>query len=810
MNAPTAAEPTERQAPRWARKMVALRVPLLIVLALFTVAMAFSATRLTFNFSPDNLFVSDDPALAFFQETLLPAFGDAGSTCIIAIEGDLTAPATQQALVETTAALKAIEGAGAVASLVDVELPTDGALGYAPLFDASGRASPDALQKAAKDPNLEGLLLSQSLDVTAVIASVAALDGKNAKAREKTVDEVIGLSRRLAKKYPALTFHLAGVPVSHAFIVSTLQGDQIKFIPLLLLVMALLLFVSFRNLAGVVLPFVATGCAALWCVGMMAAVGHAINVVNNAIVVLLLVVGIADGVHLVERYLAELGAERKRTGRDDVDKDEMIARTIAAMTLPCALTTATTAVGFLGALVAKMHLVREFGLDAALGVLGAFVATMVVVPALLGFLPFRSPAFGERKKPLQWIDRSLTAAAAFAISRPLLLVGAFSAASVVLVVGATNVYADQTLLSELPDGSPSKVALNLLEDKLAGVLPVEIVYEADDVSTLKAPATIVHMAHLAATLERGDIGRDILAAEGLAPIAPRTRSLPDVYAAVARAVGGALATKSPQNWTDADVRQLQLLFELAPQENQAAATAGLIAPDHELARIIALLPDAGTQRFLPWLEALKEKAKSPPPGVTIHISGGQVVATAAMETVSADMMSSVGLAFVLIFLFVSILFRSALVGLLALVPNALPLVATLAAMGWLQVPLRLATILTFCMALGVAVDACIHLLARLREERSEGQPLEEAVRQTMRGAGRPVVLSTALLLGGFLVLGLSEFGGLRDFAVLSAATLSCALVVDVLLLPALIVLVRPRFIAKRNAERSDSQAPDHA
>lgn len=799
MNAPSK-ETTTKQAPKWAKKMVALRVPLLVVLALFTVAMAYSATHLRFNFSPDNLFVSDDPALEFFQEKLVPAFGDAGSTCIIAIEGDLTAEQTQKALVETTTALQAIEGTRQVASLVSVELPTEGALGYAPLFNAEGQATAEALRKAASDPNLEGLLLSRALDVTAVIATVAPLSGENAKARDVTVDAVISLSQKLAKKYPELTFHLAGVPVSHAFIVSTLQGDQIKFIPLLLVVMALLLWVSFRNLAGVVLPFIATGCAALWCVGMMAAVGHAINVVNNAIVVLLLVVGIADGVHLVERFLAELAAERKRAGANDVDKDEIIARTIAAMTLPCALTTATTAVGFLGALVAKMHLVREFGLDAALGVLGAFVATMVVVPALLGFLPLPAPE-RERKKPLAFIDRGLAKAAAFAIARPLALVLAFAAASVALVGGATGVYADQTLLSELPDGSPSKIALNLLEKKLAGVLPVEIVYEADDASTLKAPATLVHMAKLSAALERGDIGRDVLAQEGLAPIAPRTRALPDVYAAVGRAVGGELAKKAPTTWTDADVRQLQLLFELAPQENQEVATAGLIALEHSLARIIALLPDAGTQRFLPWLEALRQQvAKDPPPGVTIHISGGQVVATGAMETVSADMMSSVGLAFVLIFFFVTLLFRSPVVGLLALVPNALPVLATLAAMGWLGVPLRLATILTFCMALGVAVDACIHLLARLREERSEGHPLEDAVTRTMQGAGRPVVLSTVLLLGGFLVLGLSEFGGLRDFAILSAATLSCALVVDVLLLPALIVLVRPKFAAKRETE----------
>ena len=167
------------------------------------------------------------------------------------------------------------------------------------------------------------------------------------------------------------------------------------------------------------------------------------------------------------------------------------------------------------------------------------------------------------------------------------------------------------------------------------------------------------------------------------------------------------------------------------------------------------------------------------------VTGGQVTASMALITIEEDLASSVVLALLFILVFVTVLFRSLKMGVIALAPNALPVVATLAAMGAFDVPLRLATVLVFPMAIGVAVDASIHLLSRFRHEQQGAADVDDALRETVDGAGRPVVVSTMLLLCGFLMLGLSHFQAMHDFAVLSGATMTSALLVDLWLLPAL-------------------------
>jgi predicted RND superfamily exporter protein len=117
------------------------------------------------------------------------------------------------------------------------------------------------------------------------------------------------------------------------------------------------------------------------------------------------------------------------------------------------------------------------------------------------------------------------------------------------------------------------------------------------------------------------------------------------------------------------------------------------------------------------------------------------------------------------------------------------------------VSLRVATVMIFSMALGIAVDACVYLITRFREEAKvhrvvSNDPSSDALRsiieRTMRGSGRPVVYTTFMLLAGFSALSISRFGAIRDFAILSSITLSTAVIVDLLLWPALVVLVRPK------------------
>jgi predicted RND superfamily exporter protein len=771
--------------------VVRARKLLLVCAALLVGGLGALATQLSFNFSPDKIFVSGDDTLAFYVDRQIPAFGSGDKTTLLAIEGDLRKEATQRTLAQLHKKLADTPGVQDVQSLVTAQVPQAGALGFSPIFDGE-TANAAHLETAAKDPSYAGLLVSQDMKVAVIIFQLRGA-GDSDELRKELVARVVALVDEAKDALPeGMNLHLAGTPVSQENIVALLKKDQLTFVPIVVLVMGILLYLAFRDLRGVILPFLATGCATVWALGYLVVIGHEINVVNNAMVVLLLVIGIADAVHLVARFQDELDEARALLPDDEeADKDEVLARTIQAMTLPCLLTTTTTSIGFGSALVAKMELIQQFGTDAAVGVLFAFFSTMAVVPALLGVLPLPARHRAEhtglfsRLHVVKWLDR---------IARTSLRHWKLVLACSVALFGvagflATQVSANQKLMSELPDSDPTVQATRFIEERMVGVLPFDVVFEAEDAGRLLEPDAVREMAKVAAWIDDHEIGAT-------------ARGYPDILASLDRALVGEEKTTPVHEWNDAKLAQLQLLFDMSEPEVKDAATDGFISPDGKLVRLVGLTPDPGTYTFAPFREDLQAVVDAVAlEGVKAHLSGGTVIATRALENIVTDMAASLGLAMFMILCFITLLFRSLRVGLLALFPNVLPIVTALAAMAVFGVELRVATVIIFSMALGVAVDASVHLLARLREELQthgdDDAALRDALLRTLKGAGRPVVYSTLLLLLGFVVMGLSEFNALRDFALLSGMTLGAALVIDIVLLPALVLFVNPKLSTKR-------------
>lgn len=783
--------------PAWAAWVVRARWAVLAGLALVTALAGLSAVNLGFDFSPDSLFAGDSADFAYYQHTHKPMFGAGDMNAVLIVEGPFVtadgAPGPAgPALKDAHAALARIQGVQGVVSLVGQALPASegGALITAPAIDASGVVHPGRFAAARRNPLVHSVLVSPEGTLALAVArfSDAARDEDSKRAMTEATHAA---AARVRAAHPAVRVHVAGLPLSQTAIVDTLKRDQLRFVPFTVLLMGALLFLSFRHLRGVALPFVATGLATVWALGLLVLRGHHINIVNNAMVVLLLVIGIADAVHIVARFDDEYKDAHDRSGGAPVDKHAVVARTLAAMVLPCFLTTTTTAVGFASSLIAEVGLLREFGVDAALGVLGAFFATVLVVPALLAVLPAPSPRAAT--------DTRDTRDAQSGLARGLAWLGAFSARHAWAIVAAGLVLtglsaaamrtlsANQYVVSELPESDPTVRGQALLERELSGLLPFDVVF-AGPPEALRSPDATRAAAAIAAWIRAHPQGH-------------HARSTADVYAALDRALRAPGATAQPvQNWDNAHFAQLDLLLDMnspggADDTGKNAADIGLRSTDGRHMRVQGMARDVGSSAFAGFLDALRPVvAQHTPAGVTARITGGQVIATHALGTVMRDMSTSLLLASALIFAFTLLLFRSPTLAAIAMAPNLLPILVTLGAMAVLGIGMRVATVVIFSMSLGIAVDACIHMLTRLREEHhaAPNDPVDALLSRTLTSTGRPIVYTTLLLLVGFSVMLLSDFGALRDFALLSGLTLGTALIVDITLLPALIVALKPR------------------
>ena len=223
----------------------------------------------------------------------------------------------------------------------------------------------------------------------------------------------------------------------------------------------------------------------------------------------------------------------------------------------------------------------------------------------------------------------------------------------------------------------------------------------------------------------------------------------------------------------------------------------VMTDDYTHANITIRANDEGTQSWAALEHDLKDKLKevidenpSLASKFDYSITGSSTLAHGALHSIIDDMSTSIGLAFLFIWLLISVLFRSVRIGFIAMVPNIWPLLITLAFMGYAGMSLRVSSVIIFTISLGIAVDDTIHYLARLREEARRGLSIEDIIAHTTRGTGRAVVLTTVILVTGLSVNGFSEFIAMEQFGLLSAFTLVTALIGVLFLLPVLVQLFR--------------------
>jgi len=168
-----------------------------------------------------------------------------------------------------------------------------------------------------------------------------------------------------------------------------------------------------------------------------------------------------------------------------------------------------------------------------------------------------------------------------------------------------------------------------------------------------------------------------------------------------------------------------------------------------------------------------------------------------MDRVIASMLSSLGIAALVIFGSMAVLFRSLRVGLLSILPNVLPMVFTAGLMGWAGIDLNFSTVTVFSISLGIAVDTTIHYLSRLRVELARDPDPTVAMHRAVRGAGGPMIFSTLLLVLGFGAILTSNFLFTFHFGLLGGFALLSALLCDLFVTPTLFRALGPRSWKKR-------------
>ncbi len=558
--------------------------------------------------------------------------------------------------------------------------------------------------------------------------------------------------------------HLGGLPYLRSAIVENIRSDQLMLVPLTLLVSMLFLGLTLRWLWGVFLPIGAVGLTAVMVVGTMALVGEPMNVLNNIIPTLLIIIGISDSIHLVARYREELQ-------RGDGDKLPAVRRMVRTMAAACFLTSLTTAVGLASLATSKTMMLRHFGVTSACGVMVAYVVTLTFVPAVSSWV---KPPKPRTKENGAWIDVALMRLTAWVLKRPFAILGVAALVLGGSILLATRVEVDHALLDQFDESDPVYITTRLLEDKLDGVRPLEVSLTSDVDGRFHDPALLARVDEIARWAEARD---EVLSSTSQSTILRQSLFLlSDDHAAL----------------TDPFVSAAQVAAlhrVLSARDADASPLAAWVTPDARRMRLQIKVRDVGAQATMRFIDELDRRlvGSLEGAGVQVAYTGEAFDGSVGMDAVVHDLLGSLMTAIGIIFVLLSLLFRSLRLGLLSIPPNLLPLVGTMAYMVVRGIPLNAATGIVFSIALGLGVDGSIHVLARFREEtRDKGFMAHPALIRAARGTGRAIVVSSVTLAAGFAVLLLSNFIPVRLFGELIAVTVFTTLFATLIVQPALL------------------------
>jgi predicted RND superfamily exporter protein len=516
-------------------------------------------------------------------------------------------------------------------------------------------------------------------------------------------------------------------------------------------------FLSFRTLRGVVLPLATVGISVLWTIAFAALTIGSLSVVTIAAPAILTVVGFAYAIHVLSAYNDVLRGEHG----DWADREEAVYLALRHVAVPLFFTGVTTAAGFFSLTISPIEAIDAFAIFGGFGVLATLVVSMTFAPAALRLLPVpkRTRSGGDA------LDRLFGRLADFDIRnrRAILAVGGVGA--LVSLAGMTRIEVGTATIGNFRRDNPVRLDFELINEHLQGANAFSILFETTVPEAFKEPLNLEAVAQIEAWLaEQPEVGG--------------TTSLVDFV----KTLHQGFFDNDPAAFRIPDSRALvsQLLLLGANEELDEFVDTGF-----QSARVVVRTSATHSRDVVRLVDRIEDQLHLVPHHLRTSVTGDTVLLSRTMDEVALGQALSIGTALLIIYAILCALFTSLRAGLLALLPNVLPVLIYFGLLGWGGISLNLTTGLVACMVMGIAVDDTIHLLVHFNAESKRHADERRGMVEALRLVGRPVTYTTLALCVGFACLVASETRNQIEFGVLSSVTLAFAWLVDVTFTPAL-------------------------
>jgi hypothetical protein len=732
---------------------------LLLAVCLVMAALAVGPSlRLEFDRSLEGLFTVGDQRLVSYTEDK-DAFG-ASETGIVAYEDpELLTSIGLERLERLHAKLEEVSGVESVFSLAKARLAG------APLSSRSLRQHLEKKTVSAAELRDEllgcelyrGRMLSADGKTTVLLVSFAAGEAEIA-GRADTIESI----RAICDSHKPHAV-LAGGPVLVNDVYEHLAQDGRTLGVASSVVLAIVIAILFRNIRWIVLPLAVVHLTLIWTKALLVVSGTRLSMVSSPLVALVTVIGTATVVHVTIRFREE---------RATHEPAEALRRTLIHIGPAIFWTCLTTAVGFSSLLASRVAPVASFGGMMTLGAALVFVAAMGLLPAgvLLGRYgtdPKRAP--GERL-----VAAILNQIVAAVERHPWRVVVGGLGLLALTSIGIFRLEVATEFDENFRKTSPIVESYHFIIDRMETTETVDLLIDVPELSGNELGQFLDDIRQLQAELieEQGVVG---------------TLSIMDVLDFI---TGTDKERASTATWLQAvaienmsAAHRLQVLRVLQPE-----LVRGFWNQDRGVMRIIVYAGEVrGTKEKLSLIAAIESRARERFPEA--RVAGVAILLTFLVKSLLADQWITFGLAVVAIIVMLMLAFRNWRLGLIALVPNAAPILIVIGVMGWAGLKVNVATAMLASVSMGIAVDFSIHYLYRFQHELLAGKTFNEAIRDAHNSVGLAMVLANIALIAGFSTLVISEFMPTVHFGVLVSVAMLGGLVGNLVSLPLLLRLL---------------------
>lgn len=752
------------------------RLSILIAVFIITVFMGWqgSKVRLSYEFAQmlpqsDTTFVE---YLNFKQE-----FGEDGNVVFVGIQdSSIFKLENFQGWYDLSNKIKKIEGVKDVLCITNIpnlkKNEETRKFEFEPVFKGKPQTQQelDSLLALAYSLPFYDQLLFNTETGALMMAVTLNSDVLNSKARVDLVFQITGTVDEFMDAHN-IEAHYSGLPFIRTKTALKIQRELMVFLVLAIIVASLALYLFFRSRKAVLFPMIIVGISVIWAFGFIGLLGYNITILTGIIPPLLIIIGVENCIFLLNKYHNEYRAHG--------NKIRSLARVVQRIGKATMLTNATTAVGFATFIITGNSLLVEFGIVAALNILGVFLLSISLIPIFYSYL---APPEARHVKHLDNNHiRVIVNKIIYVVSNHRTKVYIVSAALFIFgILGISRLTTSGNLVDDIPHREKMYQDLLFFESNVKGIMPFEIVVDT------KKPNGILQ----AANLERIEQLQKLLSEY------PEL-SKPISVVEVLKFAKQGFYNGNPQMYSLPNRHERNFVLSYLPKTEQLQGGIASVLVDSSMqkTRIRVQMANIGTKDIQRIQDDLRPKIDSifNPETSTVTLTGSSLVFLKGTNYLVKNLATSLAFAIVIISFLIAMLFNNMKMVIISLIPNLFPQLITAAMMGWMGVHIKPSTILIFSIALGISVDNSIHFLAKFRQElQLNNYNIKDAVMCALKESGISMIYTSVVLFFGFIIFTASSFGGTQALGYLIALTLFVALMSNLFLLPSILLTLHKR------------------